>query len=273
MTLTAVRRHQAGSLTAGTTYPFSPIADFTPNTLALLMLAYDNSAAAGADPFVSVVDSVGNVWIDRGATINNGGSVANAGICLRFLTATIARLATTDVVTVTFNTVTTAKSVILLELGSDVAGRAPAVWSVVNGGSGGNTVNPSFTVGPINVGDMLIPTLAYADNPSATGDSDTLNGTWTAADSGITASPTGDLNARSISQRKLQTTAASTQTWNLTMARTGAYAFRYAIVRESGWMRTWTGAAWVQKPLKVWSGSAWVPKPVKRWTGTAWVPV
>lgn len=35
--------------------------------------------------------------------------------------------------------------------------------------------------------------------------------------------------------------------------------------------KVWTGAAWVEKPVKVWTGSAWVEKPLKVWTGSAWV--
>lgn len=37
-----------------------------------------------------------------------------------------------------------------------------------------------------------------------------------------------------------------------------------------GALKTWTGSAWVFKPVKVWTGAAWALKPVKRWTGTAW---
>ena len=39
----------------------------------------------------------------------------------------------------------------------------------------------------------------------------------------------------------------------------------------AGYVKVWSGSAWVEKPLKVWSGSAWVQKPVKVWNGSAWV--
>lgn len=42
-------------------------------------------------------------------------------------------------------------------------------------------------------------------------------------------------------------------------------------VRHTSYMKVWTGAAWVLKPLKRWNGSAWVGTKLKRWTGSAWV--
>ena len=38
----------------------------------------------------------------------------------------------------------------------------------------------------------------------------------------------------------------------------------------SGYIKYWTGSAWVVKPMKYWTGSAWVQKPVKYWNGSAW---
>lgn len=38
----------------------------------------------------------------------------------------------------------------------------------------------------------------------------------------------------------------------------------------SGYIKYWTGSAWVVKPVKYWDGSAWVQKPLKYWNGSAW---
>lgn len=38
----------------------------------------------------------------------------------------------------------------------------------------------------------------------------------------------------------------------------------------AGYIKFWSGSAWVLKPVKVWSGSAWVQKPLKFWSGSAW---
>lgn len=33
-----------------------------------------------------------------------------------------------------------------------------------------------------------------------------------------------------------------------------------------GYIKWWSGSAWILKPVKWWSGSAWVIKPLKFWT-------
>jgi hypothetical protein len=166
---------------------------------------------------------------------------------------------------------------VAIELASTISGNVAVISNanVVSVSLGGNLVNPSMTTGTaVNVGELLIGAFGYADNPVPTGDSDTLNGTWNAMIRAATSQGTGDLNANVITQSKLQTTTASTQTWNLTMSRTGYYIFRYVRVTEGpgplGWPQVWTGSAWVRKPVKVWTGSAWVTKPMKRWDGTTW---
>jgi hypothetical protein len=39
----------------------------------------------------------------------------------------------------------------------------------------------------------------------------------------------------------------------------------------TGQIKTWTGTAWVAKPVKVWNGTSWVTKPVKYWNGSSWI--
>lgn len=46
---------------------------------------------------------------------------------------------------------------------------------------------------------------------------------------------------------------------------------RIFTVRHTSYVKVWTGAAWVLKPLRRWNGSAWVNTRLKRWTGSAWV--
>jgi hypothetical protein len=41
-----------------------------------------------------------------------------------------------------------------------------------------------------------------------------------------------------------------------------------AAAGTNGYIKVWTGSAWVAKPLKVWDGSAWNIKPVKHWNGS-----
>ena len=37
-----------------------------------------------------------------------------------------------------------------------------------------------------------------------------------------------------------------------------------------GYIKVWSGSAWVLKPVKYWTGAAWVQKPLKYWDGAAW---
>lgn len=41
-------------------------------------------------------------------------------------------------------------------------------------------------------------------------------------------------------------------------------------IDATGYIKYWTGSAWVLKPVKYWTGSAWVQKPAKYWTGSVW---
>lgn len=38
-----------------------------------------------------------------------------------------------------------------------------------------------------------------------------------------------------------------------------------------GYIKAWSGVAFVSKPIKVWDGASWVMKPLKRWNGSEWV--
>lgn len=45
----------------------------------------------------------------------------------------------------------------------------------------------------------------------------------------------------------------------------------YAPIGGVAGIAYWTGAGWVEKPVKYWDGNAWVTKPVKHWNGGTWV--
>jgi hypothetical protein len=38
-----------------------------------------------------------------------------------------------------------------------------------------------------------------------------------------------------------------------------------------GYIKVWSGAAWVKYPVKYWNGSSWIQKPLKYWNGSAWI--
>ena len=78
------------------------------------------------------------------------------------------------------------------------------------------TATPTITTTSIPVGDIVIGCAGGEGNSTRTGDADTTNGTWSTAQQvgfGTTTSA-----QQVISQFKVQTTTASTQTYNPTFA-------------------------------------------------------
>jgi hypothetical protein len=48
-------------------------------------------------------------------------------------------------------------------------------------------------------------------------------------------------------------------------------AVTMALRPARGFIKRWSGSAWVSEPVKYWNGSAWTTKPLKRWNGSTWV--
>jgi hypothetical protein len=214
MALTGTDRGTGGNTTTSTTLTISPASNFTPGTLAVLCVGYDNSASGGADPFTSIADNAGNQWTSRIASLNDPGA-ALAGACLRIFTAYIGKLLTTDTVTITLNTTTPSKAWTLMQVAAAAAFTAEYVTS---GQATGSTLNPSLATSSIPVGDMTIGAVAAATTSGASADTDTLNGSWSTAQAGTAGNATSASNIQTISQRKVQTTTPSAQTYNLTLA-------------------------------------------------------
>jgi hypothetical protein len=96
----------------------TPTSNLRANTWAVLHIAYDNAGTNGADPFNSIVDSLGNTWNLVKNALNDP-DVANAGVVLReyYSAMNIATLTTSDTITVDFGaTSVAAKAWILTEL-------------------------------------------------------------------------------------------------------------------------------------------------------------
>src|SRR5262245_65793303 len=117
MALTGTSRGQGSHNTSATSFTLSPASNLGVGTLAVLVVAYDNSGTNGADPFSSVTDSLGNTWVSRQQALHDPGA-ANAGCTLAIVTTaqTVAVLSTTDTITVTFTSNTTAKAWALHEV-------------------------------------------------------------------------------------------------------------------------------------------------------------
>lgn len=222
MALTVTARGGSSSNAASaTTITASPGSNYAAG-LAVLCISADNSSSGGSTNNISTVtDTLGNVWRHRVSAIFDNGA-ASAGVQgSHFVTDQSAGLLTTGTtVTITFLDNTTAKSWIFWEITTNTAGAVPVY---VTGGSAtgqSGSSAPTGTTGTIEVGDAVIGMVAMeaGTTQSYTNDADATNGSWSAnqyfeVGSTTTGSAIG-------SQTKVQTTTASTQTFNPTLGVT-----------------------------------------------------
>lgn len=219
MSLTITARGSSSDKTSASSISISPASNFGAG-LAVLVVAYDNSTSTGADPFTSsgtITDTSGNTWTSRAARTNTAASSANDGTIIRVFTSpqNVATLTTTSTITLgSLSTAVVAKAWALWQATSN-SGEAYYVTGATTTGSG---TAFTFTTGSIAVGDAVVCGLALEADSSGADDADTTNGTWsTGQAANTTGNPTAS-NQGVRSQYKIQTTTASTQTWNFTTA-------------------------------------------------------
>lgn len=216
MALTGTDRGSgADNASSATTFTLSPASNFTAGAFAVLCIAADNSATGGSSNNIdSVTDSLGNTWRARQRPIFDNGAASNGVQGAIYTThQTAGTLQTSTTITVTFGANTTAKSWTLMEV-TAAAGYQPYVVTGENGTGAASTTLPTVTTSTIQVGDMVVGMVAMeaGTTQTCTTDTDTTNGTWSA----IQYAEVGSTTSGSAigSQRKVQTTTASTQTFN-----------------------------------------------------------
>lgn len=179
----------------------------------VVCVAADNQGGGGASSISSVTDSKSHTYTSR-ASQNNDPGAAAAGATVAIFTAPITTAMTTsDTVTVNFSPNTTAKAAVVWEV---VAGATEFPKYLSNGGTTGNTANPSLASTSISSGDAVIYALAAESNATLTGDSDTTNGNWSTLYTSLANTGTSATSMRVGSQNKV-TSATGTQTWNTTL--------------------------------------------------------
>jgi hypothetical protein len=218
MALACTNRGTAASnASASTTYAFSPASNFAAGSLAVICISADNSSTGGSTNNISsVTDSHGNVWRARQLPIWDNGA-ASAGIQGGMFTTDMSAgvLTTGSTITITFGANTTAKSYTLHEM-VPTAGWVPLYLEggVIAGSA--TTAGGSYTIttGTVRVADIVLCTHAMESGTTQTytADSDTTNGTWATNQYSEVGSTTGGNCI--ASQHKIQTTTASTQTYN-----------------------------------------------------------
>lgn len=218
MALTGTDRGTGKHQTSASSFTLNPGSNFTAGALAVLCIAADNSSTGGSTNNISsVTDSLGNLWRARQLPIFDNGS-ASAGVQGGIFTTdqSAGTLQTGTTVTVSFGAATVAKTWTLMEVTAAAGSQALVLTGANATGQAGSSA-PTVTTGTIEVGDMVIAMVAMeaGTTQTLTSDADTTNGTWSAAQyNEIGSSSSGSAIG---SQRKVQTTTASTQTFNPTL--------------------------------------------------------
>jgi hypothetical protein len=187
-------------------------------SLGVLCIALDNAGSGGATAAApaTATDSKGNVWTRQQSLIYDNGA-ASAGIEGAIYTAPITvALLTSDTLTLTWiaGVTVVAKAWTWYEV--IPAANSEAVYLTGGGIAGATAANAQVTTASVAVGDAVIAAY-FAEGVSAvTGDADATNGSWGAQQTDTVGATTSGV--RVASQQKVQTTAASTQSYDVTVA-------------------------------------------------------
>lgn len=227
MSLTATNRGTGNHNTGATSVACSPTSNFTAGKMAVLFIAYDNAGSGGADPFSSIIDSVGNTWTSRQAILFDPGA-ASAGIAGRIFTCPqdIGQITTGTTVTVSFGAVSVvAKAWTFIEVNASVG---IATFRTGGTGTGGNQASPNVVTASVTSGECAICGVVSETNNALTGDSDTTNGSWSTAQT--TSAGSGATGVSIITQQKV-VTGTGTQSYTATHTAADCIA-AYIIVQE-----------------------------------------
>lgn len=227
MALTVTTRSISQSSAALNLVQINPSSNFTANTFGVLAIAYDNAGTQGADPYTSITDNAGNTWTSRFNGLNDPGA-ASAGATLRIFSANIASLTTVQQITINFSATVTAKAWILYEFSSNTSGFTAGFLSANTPTTGSATAVATSSV-TVNNGDAILGAVAYEDSGAYTGDSDTINGTWSLPNNPSIGTGT---SAMSLAGQYKVVNATGTQTYNITLPTAADWVAGSIIVTE-----------------------------------------
>jgi hypothetical protein len=230
MSLSCTARGTNSGSAAGGTLTIVPSGDFARGSLAVLVIAYDNSGGSGADPYTAITDNsgYGRPWTSRLNQLRDPSSASN-GCVLRIFTAPVdAPLTTGHTITVSAGTAA-AFAAALWEVVPD-AGYV-ALFALTATGSGGASTTPSDAGPTVQVDQVSIGGVAYEYGQAPeTSDTDVTNGTWSTRQNANAGSTTSGMSV--CTQWKLQTTTSSTQTYNPTYTNSSDWAAGLISVKQ-----------------------------------------
>jgi hypothetical protein len=212
MALTVTSRGTGVHTISATSFTLSPSGNLAAGSMAVLVIAADNAHTGGtAFTTFTVGDTIGNTWVRRTSPLYDP-ATENYGVEGAIFTTdqAVGAVQTGTTITVTFDTATVAKSWVMWEVVPGVV----AVFLTGDVGAGANTSYPTVTTGSIAVGDLVIVAVHAESNTGSAwaGDTDTTRGTWSSAAVAQTGAST--VNVTLVSQYKVTTTTAGTQTYD-----------------------------------------------------------
>jgi hypothetical protein len=221
---------------AALTFTCSPTSNFVAGSTAAIFVSADNASSGGATNDInSVTDTLNNTWTrqtNAAVVFDNG--AASAGVQGAWFTTEMngGTILTSTVVTVTLGSSTTAKTGTFTQIAPAAGKVARCVTAGAKAAGATGTAATSGATGTINVGQAVLVGICIeaGTTQTCTGDSDTTNGSWSTlqyAEIGSTTS--GNCSA---TQGKVQTTANSTQTYDVTLGISSDYHASWVVFSE-----------------------------------------
>jgi hypothetical protein len=192
----------------------------------IVAVAADNAGTNGAASLTGVTDTEDNTY-EQLTLLNQDPGAANEGITLGIYLARVTTALVNDTISANFSPNTAAKAMSVKRITPGVGERV-AVHATGTGATGSGT---AYSAGAINVpnGYTIYGATALEQTTAATADSDTTNGSWSAAHTAAGSTGTNTTSASITSQQKT-VTAAGNQTYNTSSASTRDFAINAVVL-------------------------------------------
>lgn len=225
MAITFANITTANSTSSGATLVASSVT-VSAGVWVVVAVAADNNGTSGVASLTGVTDSASNTYTQLSLTNRTAGSAASDGTTLGIYLAKITTALSSGSITANFSPNTTCKAMSIKSITVDTAGET-LFYDVGPGVTGSGTAYSSGAVSVTN-GYTIYGATALEQIAAATADSDTTDGSWSAAHtaSADTGSNTG---SQSITTQQKTVTATGNQTYNTGSGSTRDYALNYVI--------------------------------------------
>lgn len=197
----------------------------------VVMVAAPNSGASGAFSPVSVEDSDGiNTYTQRVTSLRDPGATGD-GTQFAVFTCIVTDAVTSGDVTATFDDTSGSKVIQVYRFRPGTGEVVEYITADSNGNTGSASSVTTGTTVSITGGDTIFCGAAVEANGSATGDSDTTNGSWSAVVN-RTADNGGDNTSTTLPSQYKTVTATGTQLWSATYGSAKDFAASYVVLRS-----------------------------------------